>query len=167
MSSLTTGAIVFALVFGGALFGMFLRAVLPEHHLSPESKDVIKIGMGLVATMAALVLSLVISSAKSSFDAQNVELTEASAKIVLLDRILAQYGPEAKDARSMLRDIVTRTLSRMWTERVEDPAEYQQSQGGMSPIYDKIQELAPKDDRQRTIQTQALNLPVSRAKCGG
>ena len=58
--------IVFACVFGGALLGMFLRVFTPEHHLSQDSQDVIKLGMGLIATMAALVLGLVIATAKSS-----------------------------------------------------------------------------------------------------
>ncbi|HEX4069627.1 MAG TPA: hypothetical protein VHX68_00595, partial [Planctomycetaceae bacterium] len=70
MGSIAIGGIVFACTFVGALAGMGLRAVLPEHHVSPESKDVVKLGMGLIATLAALVLGLLIASAKSSFDAQ-------------------------------------------------------------------------------------------------
>ena len=94
MSSIGISAIVFACVFGGAMFGVFLRAVLPEHHWNPESKDVVKLGMGLVATMCALILGLLVSSAKSYFDTQSSELTEMSSKIVMLDRLLAHYGPE-------------------------------------------------------------------------
>ena len=74
MSSMATSWIIFGCVFGGALVGMFFRAVLPERHLSAESKDVVKLGMGLIATMSALVLSLLIASAKSSFDTQRSEL---------------------------------------------------------------------------------------------
>src|SRR5713226_6343005 len=103
MSSLATSGIIFGCVFGGALVGMFLRAVLPERHLSPETKDVVKLGMGLIATMAALVLSLLIASAKSSFDTQRSELAQLSANIILLDRVLAVYGPETQDARELLR----------------------------------------------------------------
>jgi hypothetical protein len=75
MSSIGISAIVFACVFGGAMFGMYLRAVLPEHHLSTESKDVVKMGMGLVATMSLLVLGLLVSSAKNSFDALSGQMT--------------------------------------------------------------------------------------------
>ncbi|TMA50560.1 MAG: hypothetical protein E6J76_11920, partial [Deltaproteobacteria bacterium] len=99
MSAMAIGWIAFACVFGGALLGMFLRGVLPEHHLSQDSKDVVKLGMGLLGTTAALVLGLLIASAKSSFDTQNTEVKQAAANIVLLDRALAQYGPETKDAR--------------------------------------------------------------------
>jgi hypothetical protein len=70
MGSIAISSIAFAFVFGGALVGMYLRTILPKDHLSEDSKNVVKMGMGLVATMCALVLSLVISSAKSSFDAE-------------------------------------------------------------------------------------------------
>ena len=76
MNSTSISAIVFACVFGGAMLGMYMPEVLPEHHLSDRSKDVVKLGMGLVATLSALVLSLLISSAKNSFDAQSTELTQ-------------------------------------------------------------------------------------------
>jgi hypothetical protein len=68
---------------------MLLRRVLPEHHLSTDSKDVVKLGMGLIGTMAALVLALLIASAKSSFDTQSNEVMEMSADFMLLDRTLA------------------------------------------------------------------------------
>ena len=48
-----TGWIVFVCVFGGAVVGMLLRRVLPANHLKDESKDVVKLGMGLLATMTA------------------------------------------------------------------------------------------------------------------
>jgi len=94
MSSLTVGLIAFAFIFGGALLGMFLRGAMPQNHLTEDSKDSVKLGTGLVATMCALVLGLLIASAKTYYDTQNAELTEMSAKVVLLDRMLAHYGPE-------------------------------------------------------------------------
>jgi hypothetical protein len=95
--------IVFASVFGGALLGMFLQSVLPPHHLNDKSKDVVKLGMALVASMSALVLSLLISSAKNSYDAQSNELKELSSNIILLDRTLAHYGPETKERGKRIR----------------------------------------------------------------
>ena len=109
MSSIVISLITFALVFGGALIGIALRSILPPNNLTADSRDVVKLGMGMVATMAALVLGLLIASAKSSFDMQNTELTEMSSKVVLLDRILAHYGPEAKEARDELRSSVVRS----------------------------------------------------------
>ena len=103
MSSIAIGLIVFVCVFGGALLGLFLRTVLPEQHLSEESKDVVKLVTGLVATLAALVLGLLVASAKSSFDTVNEGFRQSAAKIIVLDRTLAQYGPETKDLREVLR----------------------------------------------------------------
>ena len=92
MNALAIGGVVFAVVFGGALLGMYLRAILPEHHLSTDSKDIIRISMAMIATLAALVVGLLIASAKSSFDTKNSELTSAAARYIVLDRTLAAYG---------------------------------------------------------------------------
>ena len=75
MSPVAVSLITLAFVFGGALLGMCLRITLPKDHLGGDSRDVVKLGMGLVGTMAALVLGLLIASAKSSFDTQGAELT--------------------------------------------------------------------------------------------
>ena len=89
MSSISVSSIVFACAFGGAMLGMSIRAQLPQPHLNPESKDIVKLGMGLVGTLSALVLGLLIASAKGSYDAQSSELTRMAARVVVLDRVLA------------------------------------------------------------------------------
>jgi hypothetical protein len=159
MSSMTISWIVFGCVFGGALFGLFLRRILPEPHLSQESKDVVKLGMGLVGTMTALVLGLLIASAKSSFDTQRNGLAQLSANLIFLDRVLAHYGPEAKDAREMLHASVADMLDRTWPEegsRSGQTGSKAGSEGQYEGLYEKIQELAPKNDAQRALQAQAL-----------
>ena len=94
MSPIAISVIVLACVFGGALLGALLRVMLPEHHLSAESKDVVKLAMGLIATMSALVLGLLIASAKSSFDAQSSELKQ--------DEFAAcAVGADARSRRSL------------------------------------------------------------------
>ena len=118
MSAVVIGWIVFACVFGGALFGLFLRAVLPEHHLSADSKDIVKLGTGLIATMSALVLGLLIASAKSSYDRLSNDLTQISANLILLDRVMAHYGPETKEARALLYRSVVSALDRLWPRPV-------------------------------------------------
>lgn len=146
----------FACVFGGALLGIVLRATLPPDHLSADSKDVVKLSMGLVATLSALVLGLLIASAKGSYDTQSNDLTEMSAKVVLLDRVLAHYGPETKETRNLLRAAVVGILDQMGSNisssRLKAPS------GGADVLLDKIQELAPEDDRQRSLQAQALSI---------
>jgi hypothetical protein len=155
MSSLEISFITLAVVFGGALLGIALRAVLPQNELSGESREVVKLGVGLIATMAALVLGLLIASAKSSFDTQNAELTEMSSRVVLLDRILAHYGPEAKEARDVLRSSVADSLNSLKDASVSQ--QFGSSTNG-EILFDKIQGLSPKDDAQRSIHAQALNI---------
>src|SRR5438270_179928 len=99
MSSLAIAIIVFASLTAGAIFGLLIRLALPGHHLSADSRDTVKLGTGLIGTMAALVLGLLVGSAKGSYDTQKAELTQLSAKIILLDRALAHLGPQAKEAR--------------------------------------------------------------------
>jgi heme/copper-type cytochrome/quinol oxidase subunit 3 len=108
------GWIVFALVFGSALLATFVRRALPEHHLSADSKDVVKLEIALVATMSALVLSLQIASAKSALDMRSNQLAQASADVILLNSALARYGPETKEARAMLQRWVADTVERFW-----------------------------------------------------
>jgi hypothetical protein len=160
VSALDIGWIVLACVFGGALLGMALRPILPEHHLSADSKDVIKLGMGLTATMSALVLALLTNSAKSSFDTQRNELTQMSANIILLDRVLAHYGPETKDARALLRLTVAGMIARVWPQdRSQLPSmEPDAAQG--EGFFDKIEELAPQNEVQRSLQAQALKTSI-------
>src|SRR6516162_669392 len=104
------GWFVFALVFGSALLAMYVHSLLPAEHLSSDSKDVVKLGIALIATMSALVLSLLVASAKSAFDTRSNQLTEASADMIMLDRALARYGPETKEARSLLKRSLAATL---------------------------------------------------------
>src|SRR5260221_1253931 len=163
MSAIAVASIVFACVFGGALLGMFLRAALPETHLSSDAKDVVKLGMGLIATMAALVLGLLIASAKSSYEAQSSGLEQISVDLVLLDGMLAHYGPEAKETRDLLRRTVAFALERV------GPKEGSRSSGldvpaGVSPVYVKILELSPRDDAQRWLHSQALQIGAGLAR---
>ena len=161
MEPVTVSVIVFIFVFGGAVLGMFLRTRLPEHHLSAESKNVVTAGIGLVGTMAAMVLGLLISSAKGHYDMMNSELTQMSATVVLLDRVFAHYGPEATDARTSLRESVNQILNRTWPN-----SELQTSQSNLSTaeiLYDKIQGLVPKDDAQRASKAQALSIVIGLA----
>jgi hypothetical protein len=78
-----------------------LQYLLPNHHLSKESQDTVKLGSGMVATMSALVLGLLGSSSKSSFDAVNLSIARAGVKVILLDQLLSQYGSETAELRAV------------------------------------------------------------------
>jgi len=146
---------VFALVFGSALLAVFVRSALPEHHLSADSKDVVKLGIALIATMSALVLSLLIASAKSAFDTRSNQLVQVSADIIQLDRGLARYVPETKEARSLLERSVAATLERFWPAEGARPIAIDPKASPVEALYDKIEELSPQNDAQRALRSQA------------
>jgi len=160
MSALLVAAIVLACVFGGALLGMVLRGLLPAPHLGDDTKDVVRLGTGLVATMAALVLGLLVASAKGSYDAQKNGLDEISANVTLLDNVLAQYGPQAGEARATLRRIVAGGIARLWpADASQEPtlAAAETTAGGKL-LRVEVLALAPANDMQRALQSQALQI---------
>ena len=159
MSPLAFGTIVFVCVLGGGLLGTLLRGRLPERHLGPESKDLVRLAMGLLATMSALVVGLLITTAKTAYDTQNAEFRRMSAEIVLLDRALAHYGPETKGAREHLRRTVTEMLSGMESApglEATAPAVASRPEG----LFDEIQALGPQTDAQRALRAEAIRLAL-------
>ena len=137
MSSVVLGGIVFSCLVVATLFGMALRSHLPEHHLSVDSKDSIKLAIAIVATLSAIALGLLTASAKTSFDRAEVELRGSAAEIVLLDRVLARYGPETQEARGRLRDFIVSKLDRPSSENTADEL-------WIEAVQDKVQSLAPE-----------------------
>ena len=155
------GSIVFACIFGGAMIGMFLRDVLPEQHLNAETKDVVKLAMGLIGTMTALLLGLLVASTKTAYDARKGELVQMAANFVLIDRVLAHYGPETKPERDQLRDSVARLIAAVWSPSGNDTAKLDPSATGSEAIFDQIQQLTPQTDAQRSLKTAALTLAMN------
>src|SRR6266550_6728502 len=117
MSAIALSCIAFVCISGGVLIGMLLRSTLPEHHLSTDAKDVVRLGTDLIGTIAALVLGLLIASAKNSFDTQSTQIRQLTANILLLDGLLAQYGPETRTARDLLRRGIVTTTERICRAR--------------------------------------------------
>ena len=160
MNPANVSLLVFACAFGGALVGMFIRRLLPAQHVTAESKDVVRIGMGLVATTVALVLGLLVYSAKSFYDTQTAEVTQLAASVVLLDRVLAHYGPESAEVRAELQRTIRHHLDLMWPARASISTGTQPMTATSEAVLDKIHELSPKTEKQRSLQSQALNLAL-------
>jgi hypothetical protein len=158
MSAMAITGIVFVCVFGAALLGIALQMALPAHHLAGDSQETIKLILGLIATMAALVLGLLVASAKSSYDTQSGELTQLSANVIMLDRMLALYGPETGEVREQLRRMVEDSVDRIWPRDQPHPAAVTPvpPQGMVGAIYIAVQKLAPQTDSQRFLQGQVL-----------
>lgn len=147
-------------IFAGALLGMGLRRLLPGHHLTKETQDIVKLSAGMVATLTALVLGLLVSSAKNSFDTMNTGIVQASAKLILADRALARYGPETKDARDQLKRGIAAGIEMIWPmERTDEPAltAFERA-NSLELVQDKLRDLTPQDDAQREVLAQARQI---------
>lgn len=157
---MTIPLIAFACMFVGALLGASLRRRMPEDHLASDSKDVVKLGAGLIATMAALALGLLVSSSKSRFDSMNEGLTEASANIVNLDRILAHYGPDADVARDHLRDSLASDIKRIWPKSNVTPGDssLDESATELETVGDTLGALTPQNESQQILKARALTV---------
>jgi len=157
MSAHLTALAVFACLFGAALFGMRIRAWLPDHHLNTEAKDSVRVAMATVATMAALVLGLLVASTKGTYDAERNETTQLASRIIYLDRVLAMYGPETGAARSELRQATAGMIDRMWPEEKKS-AVLEPNDKWSEALPRAIYSLAPGDDVQRALKAQAARM---------
>lgn len=160
MSEVVVTTLVSLCVFAGALVGMFLNRVLPPDHISEDTRQVVNVAVGLIATLAALVLGLMVASAKSSFDVRSEEIKQSAARIVLLDRSLRQYGPDAAPARDLLVDITRRRMMLTWldTNNINLRDELQTEGSGIQHFQALLRDLRPADDAHRWLQTRALTL---------
>ncbi len=163
MNPIAMAIIVFACAFGGALVGIKLQAILPEHHLSKESSDTVKIAIGLIATMTALVLGLVTASAKGTFDAMDMAVKQGAANALSLDRLLARYGPETATIRKGLMRMVAKRIDQTWPQdRSRQPQLdpfYISPEGEL--LVAQIRALLPRTDEQRGLQSRAVDLGES------
>ncbi len=162
MNPTIVGIIVFALTFGGALFGMWVRTLLPEHHLDAESKDTVKVGIGLIATMTALVLGLVTASAKSSFDAADLAVKRTAVDVLALDRVLARYGSETGEIRKGFQRAIGARIDTIWPQSSSKPVNLDPAASGQGPEGERlagaIRALKPRDDSQRALQSTAQDM---------
>lgn len=160
MTPIVAGLIVIAFTIGGALAGRWLRIILPDEHLSSEGRDTIELGIGLVATMLALVLGLVTASAKSSFDSLDLTVKQTAMDVLALDRLLARYGPETAEIRGELKRTVADRIQVIWPADMSslrrlDPSAHL---GNVEGLAGHIETLKPQNDLQRSLQTRAAEL---------
>ena len=160
MSPIAVSLIAFAIILAGAFAGTLLRKSLPDHHLADDAKDLVRLGTGLIATIAALVLGLLISSAKTSFDTQTSQVQHVTADVVLLDQLLAHYGPEARDARDLLRRAIGPLVDRVWQE--SGAKHVKDTPFAATAVAEdanaRIDALEPKTEAQRSLKSRAVQL---------
>jgi hypothetical protein len=166
VSPIVVSAVVLACILAGVALGMALRNRLPEHHLAGDAKDVVRLGSGLIGTIAALVLGLLIASANSSYGTQSTQIQELTARFILLDNILDQYGPETKPVRQSLRRAVGVLADRIWRENIAGSR--QDTVFGASQVAEEAEagvlRLAPSSDVQRLLKDRAVQASIDMAQ---
>jgi hypothetical protein len=160
MSALSIAAVVFGCCFGTGCIGLFLRSVIPDQHLDSNSQDTVKLVMGLIATMAALVLSLLIASAKSSYDAQQIGMERLATDVIELDHRLATFGPETKNIGQGIRVAMVGLHDRIWSPEgaTTDTIDPRATAQVYDSVLDAIRMLPAKTDAQQSDQKAALDL---------
>ena len=158
VSPLATSLFIWALLVGGALSGAMLRRRLPEHYLDTHAKDIVRLGCALIATIAGLVLGLLINSANTAFNAQRDEIRQLTANIILIDHMLIQYGPDAREARQLLRKAVPVMADRLWSDGTEKASVAFSTSVPGEEAYRAVRMLKPADDEQRFFRAQALQV---------
>src|SRR5215467_14403886 len=162
MNAVAVGFVLFFFCSAGFLFGMFISYRLPEHHLSNDSREIVKLGIGLIATITALVLGLVTASVKSSFDDLNLAVKRSATEILILDRTLARYGPETKGIREELRTLVNHRLQMTWPDS-SGPVTLNtiDTTRNAELLEDQVRGLSPQNDDQRWLKGKAIDLSES------
>ena len=161
MISSVIGLAAFVAIFGGALLGIFAARALPQHHLSSETRNAVSVSAAIVGTLSALVLGLMISTASSSFSARSSEVTAISVDLIRINRMMQRYGPEADDVRAKLRIYATAKMQHLFPTAADTSSPTPATVGMMETVQDAILSLAPKDEKQRWLRSQALTLTDS------
>ena len=164
MNTTLTALVVLACLIAAVLVGRWLRRILPEGHLNADSRDAVKLAMGLVATMSALVLGLLVSSAKGSYDTERSEVIQMASKIEFLGRVLDAYGPEAGGVRAQFRGAVEGGMRQLWPGEMRRPANPAANIPEANAVYGTIQRLSPQNDMQTALKTQAASLAIDLAQ---
>jgi hypothetical protein len=156
MSSLQISLIALGCFVAGTALGLWLQHLLPDHHLSKESQDTVKLGAGMVATMSALVLGLLVSSANGSFSAMNLSIAQIGAKIIQLDHLLAEYGPETKPLRVALKQSIATRVEKTWSHGGGLHAVEKST--AMLDFQTALRGLPSANDQQKSIVLQAQQI---------
>jgi hypothetical protein len=161
---LIISAIAFLLVLGGALLGMYSRRITSADHLRDDVKDVVRLSTGLIGTIAALVLGLLIASAKNSYDARTTQFKQITANVILLDLLLEQYGPDAQNLRGLLRIGVPIIVERITNEGRSGKSAPFETTSEAQRFVARIQDLKSNTEAQHALQVRIVNAAIQLAQ---
>lgn len=114
--------------------------------------------------MSALVLGLLVSSAKGAYDTERSEVIQMASKVAFLDRVLAAYGPEAAGVRAQFRDNVGEGIGQIWPGEIRRPANAAPNTQAGNVLYRDIQRLSSQNDTQASLKSQAASLAMDVAQ---
>lgn len=158
MSSTTAFLASFVSILIGAVVGMILKRSLLADRLDVGSKEAIRLGASFLATLAALVIGLMIASAKNTYDAQNTNIRQLGTNAVLVDQMLAKYGPEAKAARTLLREIIPSATLRIWRESIGGDGGSFVISGTAERFYNAVEGLKPANAEQISLKSRLIEI---------
>jgi hypothetical protein len=158
MSSTTAFLASFVSILIGAVIGLILKRSLLADRLDGGSKETIRLGAGFLATLAALVIGLMIASAKNTYDAQNTNIRQLGTNAVLVDQMLTKYGPEAKAARSLLREIIPSATARIWRESIDGDGGSFVISSTAERFYNAVEGLKPANAEQISLKTRIIEI---------
>ena len=163
VNAFVTALLVFAVLMGATLLGSSLGRRLPTTQVSGQTWSSVSLGLGFISTMAAIVLGLLVASAKGSYDSKHDEVQSAAARFIVLDRTLRQYGPETQSVRALLRDRVKSLASMDWLEKERASSDARTASAppatyGYEQIWLSVRTLSPANDVQRALQARALDI---------
>ena len=160
MSAPLTAFVILVCMLCGMALGSYLRLVLPDDHTRADSKDILMSSAGMMATLVALIIGLLVTSAKGNYDNTTLGITQTGAKIISLDYYLSNYGPDAKVERELVRQATAAAIERVWTNESTQGADLTKMEAAteMADVYSKIRELSPQNDSQKYLQIQALQI---------
>jgi NADH:ubiquinone oxidoreductase subunit 5 (subunit L)/multisubunit Na+/H+ antiporter MnhA subunit len=158
MNAPTVSLVVLSFVFGGALVGMFLRGHLPREHLSAESHRVIVSSTGLIITMSGIVVGMLVTTAKNTFDATQNQISQLSSNVVALDSLLASFGPAGQEARAQLRFALQTGMERVWPEGQSRVQVDLNQSNELDVVYKKVLALSPANEEEAVNKAEAIRL---------
>ncbi len=166
MSAVAISAVAFASIFGATLVGLLLRSRLPDRYLSAGSKEVVTLATGLIATMSAVLLGLLISSTRTSYEEKRNQVIHMTADILELDLLLKDYGAEAQPVRQVMRTAVLSMIDSIWRDNASHvrPDANAVPDVGAEAILAQVEQLSPHDGRQRARRERALQVGLDLAQ---
>lgn len=145
--------ISFVAIVAGMVLGMILRRQIPAVHLRDDTRDVVRLGAGFLTTLAAVLISLMIASAKTSYDTQDSHFRTLAAYLVETDQLLVQYGPDAAQVRVLMRQAIPAAIDRIWREKQQATQASAFTAASLAEqVNSAIGALTPADDAQRAIK---------------